>query len=134
MRGIILESQRFALTTIVLGLFTVFQFLGQRSSAQEEVTSPPVSSRQLLQDPRVKEAIHLMDVWLKAQWAYKQLPGVSVGVVHDQDLIWSRGFGFADIESKTTPTPETIYSICSISKLFTSIGVMQLREFAGAFQ
>ena len=74
------------------------------------------------------ESIHLMDVWLEAQWAYKQLPGLSAGVLHDQDLIWSRGFGFADVENQTPATPETIYSICSISKLFTSIGVMQLRD------
>jgi CubicO group peptidase (beta-lactamase class C family) len=51
-----------------------------------------------------------------------------MGIVHDQKLIWSKGFGFSDLQSKKPATPETIYSICSISKLFTSIGVMQLYE------
>ncbi len=36
--------------------------------------------------------------------------------------------GYADVSRKTPATPSTIYGICSISKLFTSIGVMQLRD------
>ena len=79
-------------------------------------------------DPRVVEAIALFETWAVAMVAYQQLPGMSVGVVYDQDLVWSRGFGYADVESRKPATPSTIYSICSISKLFTSIGVMQLRD------
>ncbi|HET9532601.1 MAG TPA: serine hydrolase [Blastocatellia bacterium] len=78
--------------------------------------------------PRVKQALSLLEVWLEAQRAYQQIPGVSAGVVYDQELLWSGGFGHADVERKVRATPETIYSICSISKLFTSIGVMQLRD------
>ena len=78
--------------------------------------------------PRVAQALGLLAAWIDAERAYKQIPGVSVGVVHDQDLIWSGGFGYSDRESQRPATPKTIYSICSISKLFTSIGVMQLRD------
>lgn len=79
-------------------------------------------------DPRVAAALELVRVWLDAQRAYEQIPGISAGVVYDQDLIWRGGFGFADLEKKTPASASTIYSICSISKLFTSIGVMQLRD------
>ncbi len=80
------------------------------------------------EDPRVAEALKILEIWIDSQVAYESLPGVSMGVVYDQELIWSRGFGYADLEKKTPATPTTIYSICSISKLFTSIGVMQLRD------
>ncbi|UCF40970.1 MAG: serine hydrolase [Gemmatimonadota bacterium] len=79
-------------------------------------------------NPRVQEALHLLGVWIEAQRAYEQIPGVSVAVVHDQDLLWSAGFGYADREAETPATAETQYSICSISKLFTSVAVMQLRD------
>lgn len=79
-------------------------------------------------DARIKSALHLLDVWLDAQLAYEQIPGISIGIVHDQKLIWSRGYGYADKENKIPAAPNTIYSICSISKLFTSIAVMQLYE------
>src|SRR5215510_8826761 len=92
------------------------------------VISASVSAQSLDQNPRVKQALKLMQVWLDAQRDYQQIPGVSAAVVYDQQALWSGGFGFADLARKTPATPSTIYSICSISKLFTSIGVMQLRD------
>ena len=74
------------------------------------------------------EAIRVMDIWLEAQRAYDHLPGISVTLVRGQEVIWSRGYGMADLDNKTKTTPTTIYRICSISKLFTSIAVMQLRD------
>ena len=78
--------------------------------------------------PRLLQALRLLEVWVEAQRAYERIPGVSMGVVVDQDLVWSRGFGLAHRETRAPATPETVYSICSISKLFTSIAVMQLRD------
>lgn len=74
------------------------------------------------------EAFRLIDIWLEAQCDYENLPGMSVAVVEDQDIIFAKAYGFADIEKKIKSTPETIYSICSISKLFTSTAIMQLRD------
>jgi len=90
----------------------------------------PVSGQQseIRDNPRVREALHLLEVWADAQRAYEEIPGISMAVIHDQDMVWSGGFGFADPAAGMPATPQTIYSICSISKLFTSIGVMQLRD------
>jgi CubicO group peptidase (beta-lactamase class C family) len=87
-----------------------------------------VRAQSLAEDPRIESVLNLLEVWMEAQVAYEDLPGVSMGIVVDQDLIWSQGFGYADVESGKPATPETIYSICSISKLFTSISVLQLRD------
>jgi CubicO group peptidase (beta-lactamase class C family) len=78
--------------------------------------------------PRVRQALYLASIWLEAQRDYTEIPGLSVGVVHDQELVWSAGFGYADLDRQAPATPSTLYSICSISKLFTSIGIMQLRD------
>ncbi len=82
----------------------------------------------LADDPRVATVLELIELWMEAQVDYEDIPGVSMGIVYDQDLIWSKGFGYAHVESRVPAAPDTIYSICSISKLFTSIGVMQLRD------
>lgn len=55
-------------------------------------------------------------------------PAVSWGIVHDLALIASGAFGEANPADDQPATTETLYSICSISKLFTSIGLMQQRE------
>ena len=80
------------------------------------------------EDPRVRSALTLAEVWLDSVMAYEAIPGLSAAIVHDQETIWSRGFGYADVERKIPARPDTLYSICSISKLFTSIAVMQLRD------
>jgi CubicO group peptidase (beta-lactamase class C family) len=83
---------------------------------------------QLADDPRVAETVALLKVWLEAQRAYDDIPGVSGAVVHDQQIVWKGGFGFSDPAGRTPAGAETLYSICSISKLFTSLAVMQLRD------
>jgi len=55
-------------------------------------------------------------------------PSMHVGIVRDQDLIWDNGYGYSNLETKRAADADTLYSICSISKLFTSIGIMQLRD------
>lgn len=74
------------------------------------------------------DAIGFIDAWLEAQQAYDHLPGISVGIVKDQQLIWSKGYGLSDVKKKIPATPATLYSICSITKLFTSVAIMQLYE------
>ena len=80
------------------------------------------------QNPRIAQAVEVAKVYLDATRAYQQIPGLSVAIIKDQDVIWSGGFGVSDLERKTPATASTIYSICSISKLFTSVAVMQLRD------
>jgi len=74
------------------------------------------------------EALRLINVWLEAQRDYEQLPGMSAAIVDNQEVIFAQGYGLADLEKKVKTTANTIYSICSISKLFTSVAIMQLRD------
>lgn len=90
--------------------------------------SSSVEAQRLADDPRVASALDLFETWLEAERAYEDIPGLSMAVVHDQDVLWRGAFGYADRARGTEATPQTLYSICSISKLFTSISVMQLRD------
>lgn len=90
--------------------------------------SSSAAAQSVAEHPRVQQSINLIKVWLDAQRAFEQIPAVSAAVVHDQQLLWIAGMGYADIERKIPAAANTTYSICSISKLFTSIAVMQLRD------
>lgn len=82
------------------------------------------------QSPNNRQAaiIPVIDAWLDAQRDFDKLPGLSVAIVHDQDLLFKKGYGYADLERKVPMKAETLFSICSISKLFTSVAIMQLWE------
>jgi len=79
-------------------------------------------------DPDVLGAERLFSAWMDGQIAYRGLPGIVVGVVSDQELVWAAGFGFADVNAKAPMTPATKFRMASHSKLFTAIAIMQLRE------
>ena len=80
------------------------------------------------EDQNNKDALKLIEVWLDAQKDYENLPAITAAVVKDQEIIWKGAYGLANIEEKVQAKPETICSICSISKLFTSVAIMKLVE------
>lgn len=79
-------------------------------------------------DPDVQAAIRLFSAWMEGQIRWRELPGVAVGVVADQELVWSQGFGFADIATERPMNGDTQFRMASHSKLFTATAIMQLRE------
>lgn len=56
------------------------------------------------------------------------IPGVSVAVGRDGEVIWSEAFGWSDLTRKTPATPLTVYPAGSISKSMTSVAVGVLLE------
>jgi CubicO group peptidase (beta-lactamase class C family) len=55
-------------------------------------------------------------------------PGASVAVVEDGKLVWSAGFGMADLENSVAADSDTLYRLASISKSLTATAAMQLWE------
>lgn len=56
------------------------------------------------------------------------VPGISAAVVHDQSVVGAWGFGLADRAAGRAATPETVYRVASITKLFTATMLLQLRD------
>ncbi len=79
--------------------------------ASTSSSAPAVSPEALARDPRVVQALRLLEAWADTETVDKRLPGVSMAVVHDQQLLWSRGFGYAHLESKVAARADTMYSI-----------------------
>ena len=53
---------------------------------------------------------------------------VTVAVFDGNEIIWAKGYGWADIEKRVSATPKTIGRTGSISKSFTAVLMMQLAE------
>jgi D-alanyl-D-alanine carboxypeptidase len=92
------------------------------------LSAQPPSPQRIATDPEVQGAQRLFSAWLEDQMLERGLPGVAVGVVADQQLVWAAGFGFADSAARVPMTPRTKFRMASHSKLFTATAVMQLRE------
>jgi serine beta-lactamase-like protein LACTB len=55
-------------------------------------------------------------------------PGLSVAIAYDGKLVWSEGFGFADLDNRKRVTTDTVFRIGSVSKPLTAVGMMMLVE------
>lgn len=64
----------------------------------------------------------------KALLAEKNLPGLSVAVGVHGRLLWSEGFGWANIEQRVPVSTVTKFRIGSVSKLLTSVAVGLLHQ------
>ena len=109
----------------VTRVFFLAVFIVTALSAAAQEQDPP---KKLSDDPRVADAVKAWEAWIEYQAAINGIPGVSVGIVHDQELIATNAFGLANPETRQPAAPGTLYSICSISKLFTSIAVLRQRD------
>ena len=72
-----------------------------------------------------------MEDRLPALMAEHHVPGVSVALISDRQLIWSRGYGVRCADSDAadnTVQPDTIMEACSLSKPFFAYTVLQLTE------
>ena len=84
--------------------------------------------RSIASDSRVEDALAAWTVWVENDLGESGVPAASYSFVHRDELLASGGIGLADPETGSKADADTLYSICSISKLFTSIAVMQLRD------
>jgi CubicO group peptidase (beta-lactamase class C family) len=66
--------------------------------------------------------------FIKKQLSERHLPSIAVAVARDGQIIWEEAFGWADAEKRIPATPNTMYSLASISKPFTATGLMILKE------
>lgn len=75
------------------------------------------------------DAEAFLDGIMPQQLERENIAGATVAIVKDGKLLFSRGYGYADVANKKPVSPEeTLFRPGSISKLFTWTAVMQLVE------
>ena len=72
---------------------------------------------------KIQEAQKITQEFLEKE----QIPGMSISVSKNGNLIWSEGFGFSNLEKQTKVSPSTTqFRIASISKSITAAGLAKL--------
>jgi len=71
-------------------------------------------------------AIRKIDRLIKEEIKKNDIQGLSLGLVDDSGLFWSKGYGYEDSKNKIEATDETLYRIASVTKPFTATAIMIL--------
>jgi CubicO group peptidase (beta-lactamase class C family) len=69
-----------------------------------------------------------VDEYIRAEMMAQQIPGVSLAVIKNGEIVLARGYGFANVEHQVPVKPETIFQSGSMGKQFTATAVMMLVE------
>lgn len=83
------------------------------------------SAKQLSAQPIPDSTLKKIDS-LFAKWNNVNSPGCTVGIVRNDSLIFSKGYGMANLEYGILNTPATIFHMASVSKQFTGYAIVLL--------
>jgi len=69
-----------------------------------------------------------IDDYVQAEMKRQRLPGVSLVIVKDGQIVFAKGYGYSNVEHQVPVKPETIFQSGSVGKQFTATAVMMLVE------
>ena len=80
------------------------------------------------QDPDITKKLDGFDSYMAQVLKDWNTPGIGVGIVVNDKLVFAKGYGYRDYEKKLSFTPTTLHPIASNSKLFTAVAAGMLVE------
>jgi len=76
----------------------------------------------------VNRTIDIIETQVPLLMMRERIPGLSIALVKDGEIIYAKGFGARNRENNIPATENTLYGIGSCAKSFTALSVMQLVE------
>ena len=109
--------------------FTIIIFLFISTSTITSIGNTSINSQSnvnIIEKATFSE--NRLDFILETLMKITHRPALSACIVKDNEIVWSKGYGYYDIENKKETTENTIFYIYSITKTITATAVMQLYE------
>jgi len=110
---------------VLLSLILLNASCASQHVAQAPVTAPlqaPVTAP--LDDVLATKIDALIEHSIQAD----QIPGMAIGIIRNNHIVYSKGYGVAQIGTSRTVTPQTVFQLGSDSKMMVGIAVMQLMQ------
>ncbi|MBN2382279.1 serine hydrolase [bacterium] len=117
---------------ILVGIITLFVCLNTCSDSDNDSTAEPsglIATLTPTPVPTVTPTIPTeLDLFIEKNMVRAHLPGLAAGIVKGDHLVWTQGYGWAQIESAIPVTPDTLFLLASVSKTIALTSIMQLWE------
>lgn len=109
---------------ILMSILLICPAMAQEVNSQQEVQDGFFQ----LNPYKVPAKATPLDKKLLAVMGEHHIVGLSAAVILGDKVIWSGGYGWADLRTARPVTPETIFRTASMSKMVTGTALMQLYE------
>ena len=100
---------RVAVAGLVLSLWH-----GRRAGAQDQPEADPSQAD--------------IDAYVRTQMRAQRIPGLSLAVTIDNELIFTKGYGMANVELRAPALAESVYEVASLTKQFVAAAVLLLAQ------
>src|SRR5262245_48374378 len=105
--------RRIAAVTLVLA----WSVLVTPSTARGQA---PSTARQTRKAPTHRNALEGLDAYIEGAMKRWQVPGLAIGIVKDDHLVYAKGFGVRELGKPEKVTEKTFFAMASQSKAFTA--------------
>ena len=79
-------------------------------------------------EKKIKGAFAVIDSLYKKHATDNHFPAISFGIVIDGQLLYKNSYGYTDVEKKIPATSASLFRIASMSKSFTCMAMLKLRD------
>ena len=110
----------------IYGLFLLM--LTFASQAQNPASFTPASFNDPSRLERIKNAMPVIEKMYKDFALANHFPGYAYGIVVDGELLYKGAEGYANLEEKIPATTSSMFRVASMSKSFTSLAILHLRD------
>jgi len=120
-----------------LPLSFLFLYAAHAQPAQVKEKTPAFSKSQTYQPPvfsdkdrvaKIKTAIPVVEKLYREYAEKNNFPGMAFGLIVDDQVIYSDGYGFTDLAKKTKASGKSLFRIASMSKSVTTMAILKLRD------
>ncbi len=80
------------------------------------------------EEPPADPSQPAIDALVKQQMEEQRIPGLSLAVTVDNELIFTKGYGLSNVELQFPALAESVYEVASITKQFTAMGILLLAQ------
>ena len=106
-----------------MGFSKVFRVFGLLAAC---VVASAAPSARAQDEPPADPSQPAIDALVKQQMEEQRIPGLSLAVTVDNELIFTKGYGFSNVELQFPALAESVYEVASITKQFTAMGILLL--------
>lgn len=97
-----------------------------RSPAAAQPATPATSGDATITAAQVQSAVDRLDALIADGMTKTGVPGAAVAVVHNDTVVYEKGFGLRELGRPEAITPDTVFQIASLSKSLSSTLVAAL--------
>jgi CubicO group peptidase (beta-lactamase class C family) len=106
---------------LVLGIWPAF--VGANECLAQSDEEPPLRVAE-----SVSDVVADLEGYVGDRMRRDDVPGLAVALVRDGRMVWSRGFGVANVWTREPVTPDSVFEIASNSKVITAYVALRLVE------